>query len=206
MAPTPHSVGRYSTLVRLAKFALPMAAVATVGAIFVVGQRLDDAASMLSPEELARLGAGLRLEQPRFAGRTADGEPYVLSATSALPDGTLSERIGLEQPRGEVTMADGRAVSGRSIFGHLDRRDDRLVLTGDVVIETSDGYVFRTQRLDVDLASQGAESTVAIEGEGPAGSIEAGAMRIDRGPDGATPATFFFEDDVRVLFIPEASR
>lgn len=204
--PSPRSVGRYSAVVRLLKIGLPLAAVATVGAIFLAGQTLRDATSILSAEELARLGAGLRLEEPRFAGRTEAGEPFVFTATSATPDGALTDRIGLEQPRGEVTLNDGREVTGRSLFGHLDRGEDRLVLTGEVVIATSDGYTFETQRLEIDLESQGAVAPHAVRGEGPDSEIEAGRMRLEQGADGRAPVTIFFEDRVRVIFIPEPSR
>lgn len=201
---TPRGTGRYTALVRLAKIVLPLAALATIGAIFLAGQRRQDAGDLLSPAELATLGAGLRLQEPRFSGQTEAGEPYTLAAVSATPESAMPDRIDLESPRGELLMENGREIDGRSVSGRLDRADDRLMLRGDVVIETSDGYRFETEQLDIDLARRAAHSPVAIRGTGPSGSIEAGNMRLERGETGREPVTIFFEERVRVIFIPEA--
>lgn len=192
----------YSRRVRLMKIAMPLAAVAVVGAIFVAGRDRADVSALLSAEEIARLSAGLKLESPRFSGRTEAGEPFVIRADWAEPDGAMPDEIAMAEPRGEIALSDGRVLEGRAARGVLDRGSDRLRLTGSVVIETSDGYRVETETLEIDTAESAAESPVRVTGTGPAGRIEAGAMRLLRpeGRDGA--AQIWFEKRVRVVFSP----
>ncbi|MEM1346779.1 MAG: hypothetical protein AAGI34_19655, partial [Pseudomonadota bacterium] len=108
------AVSRYSRAVRLMKIALPVAALATVAAIFVGGLRLGPDADLLAPEDIAVLGAGLALDNPRYSGRTEVGEPYVLSARRAVPDGTAPQEIDLDTPTAAFTLEDGRRLDGRA--------------------------------------------------------------------------------------------
>lgn len=196
---------RYTRAVRWMKVTLPLGALAMVGAIFLLGRSLDGAETLLTAQEIAQLSAGMKLDNPRFAGRTAGGEPYVLRASWARPDGAAPTRIGLSEPSAEIRLEDGRLIDGRSDTGIFFRTDEILRLDGTVTIETSDGYRFETERLDINIGERKGRSPGAVEGTGPQGSIEAGAMRfVDEGAKG-TPS-FFFDGGVRVVFIPEASR
>ena len=194
----------YSRLVRLMKVLLPVAALVTVGAIFMVGRSTDTGESLLSAEDMATLGAGLRLEEPRFTGRTAAGEPYRVTARWAAPDSALPRRIRLDRPTGEIALAGGRQVTGSADSGLLLRRRDRLTLTGDVRLNTDRGQTFTSDRLSVNFAERTATSPRAVTVTGPEGRLEAGRMEIERSADGA--GRILFSGGVRVVFIPEASR
>ncbi|GMG84896.1 hypothetical protein LNKW23_41120 [Paralimibaculum aggregatum] len=199
------AVSRYSRRVRWMKIVLPVVALALIGTIFLAGRRLDQAQSLLSPEEIAALSAGLRLENPRIAGRTESGEPFILQALWAEPESAMPDRISLERPRGEVTLADGRLLTGRAATGLLERGEGRMWLENGVTLETSDGYRFETERLKVLLGTREAEAPGPVQGEGPRGSIEAGTMQITSEPTGGGArgaARIVFQDRVRVVFIP----
>ncbi|MEM9147734.1 MAG: LPS export ABC transporter periplasmic protein LptC [Pseudomonadota bacterium] len=199
-------VSRYSRRVRWMKVALPLFALVLVGAIFLVGRGLETQNALLSPEELARLSAGLKLERPRFAGRTEAGEPFVLRAVSAEPDGAMPNRIRLGEPDGELTLSDGRLITGRSDTGTMLRLEERLILDGAVRLDSSDGYRFEADRMIVNMGARRAKSIGPVRGQGPAGTIEAGAMRLVAGPDGKGATRIFFERRVRVVFIPPGTR
>ena len=200
------AIGRYSRRVRWMKVALPAGAALLVVAIFLAGRETGRQEGLLSPEEIAALSAGLRLERPRFAGRMAGGEPFVLRAAAAEPEGAMPDVIRLEAPDGELTLSDGRLVSARADRGLMRRAEERLELAGGVTITTSDGYRFASERLDLHMGERRAESPVAVRGDGPSGSIEAGRMRLLDGEEGAGAARLFFEDGVRVVFIPRSAR
>ena len=106
LAPRPdrRRIAGYTGMVRWLKILLPVAALLMVGAIFLVGRGLDEGESLLSPEELATLGAGLKLDSPRFSGRTAAGEAYVVRAEWALPDSAMPETVELHRPEGEIDL------------------------------------------------------------------------------------------------------
>ncbi|MEL6197902.1 MAG: LPS export ABC transporter periplasmic protein LptC [Pseudomonadota bacterium] len=194
---------RYSRFVRTAKIALPAGAVLVLASIFLSGNDRGGIEDMLSPEELARLGAGLRLNQPRFAGTTSTGEPFVLTAEAALPDGPLAREIGFEAPRGRVTLSDGTIIEAEAEAGHMHRDNEHLDFDGRVLITTSDGYRFETRSLSIDLETKGALAPGAVRGEGPQGTLEAGRLTILDGEDGLGSARFFFDGGVRLLFTPQ---
>ena len=196
-------VARYSRTVRLMKVALPIGAVLLIGTIFVFGRERAAVIDLDQAADMAALGTGLRLDEPRFAGVTEDGDPFVVTADWALPDGAMPDRVGLERPVGELHMADETVVTVRAATGELFRGDERLNLAGDVVLETSDGYRVETPRVEVDLGAKVAVAPERLHATGPRGGIEADRVRVVRG-EGKGGTTVLFEGDVRVTWQPDA--
>lgn len=202
------AVEGYSRSIKWLKVLLPLAALVLISAVFLI-DRWDDE-SLFSSEELAALGAGMQLENPRFTGTTEAGNPFVLTARRANPDGPSPEIITLDEPRGEMDLRDGRILNGRSKNGVMKRSADELTLTGNVVITTSDGYRADMEKLVIDIDRKSAIAPVPVTGFGPSGSIAAGSFRADRPVDRqgreAKDMVLWFENRVRVIFIPEQSR
>lgn len=198
----------YSRTVRLMKIALPLGALVLIAAIFLAGRDRGDGSALLTAQELARLGAGMKLDAPRFAGRTDSDEPFIIRAAWAEPDGAVPNEITLEAPNGELIMKDGRTLTGRADKGLMLRDREELTLSGDVVVETSDGYRLETQTLQMELDRRIAKSPGPVRGTGPAGSIEAGAMIMRQsGKEGEKKTNqIWFEKRVRVVFIPDGAR
>ena len=195
-------VRRYSRLVSWMKVALPLGAVALLAALYLGARDGGDVSDVFTAEELARLGAGMRLENPRFAGVTDAGEPFTVRADWAVPDGAMPRVIDLERPRAEIGLKDGRTVTVVAAEGRLNRRRETATLTGGVTLETSDGYRIETARVRVDFAEKTARAPGAVTAEGPRGSIEAGSMRAEGGPEGLADGQIWFENRVRLVFIP----
>lgn len=198
-------VRRYSRLVTWMKVALPLAAVALVAVIFLSARDRGDLSDIFTAEELARLGAGMRLDNPRFAGVTEAGEPFVVRADWALPDSAMPRIVDLEKPRGEIQLNDGRTIEVAAASGRLDRRRETATLTGGVTLETSDGHRIETGRVRVDFEARTANAPGPITAEGPRGSVEAGSMRAAGGETGLADGQIWFENRVRLVFIPRES-
>ena len=204
-------VMRYSQLVRWMKIALPLAALGLIVAMFVIPRdRLDEG---LTAAQIAALGAGLKLDNPRFVGTADTGEPYEIVADWALPDGVVPDRIELSRPEGQIVTADHGLVTARADTGILVRSAETLTLIGAVEIETADGYRFETGRAEIGFSGYSIVAPGAVWMSGPMGTIEAGSMRgadagagdgQGDGPGGA--ARIWFENRVRVVIIPESSR
>ena len=197
-------VERYSRTVRRAKVLLPLGAVLLIGMIFVFGRERAAVFDAGQVAEVAALGAGLRLDKPRFAGVTEDGEPFVVTADWALPDGAMPDRVDLERPVGEVHLGEERIVTVRAATGELFRQDERLNLRGAVVVETSDGYRLETPTVEVDLGAKVAVAPERLHATGPRGGIDADRVRVVRG-SGEGESTVLFEGNVRVTWRPEAA-
>lgn len=196
------SLDRYTRAVGWMKVVLPIAALLMVGLIFVIGRERGAATDLFTAEELARLGAGLKLDQPRFAGVTDAGEPFVLKADWALPDSAMPEEIQLENPTAEVSLQDDRQIAGAARYGLMERSARTLTLTGGVRLETSDGYQFETEMLRVETEARAASTATPVTGTGPQGRIEAGSFRVRQVGERNSDTVIWFENGVRVLFNP----
>ena len=196
-------VRAYSRAVAWMKVLLPLGAVVLIAAIFVTARDKGDLTKIFTAEELATLGAGLRLDNPRFAGLTEQGEPFAIRADWALPDSAMPRMIDLERPEGEIEMSDGRTIAARAATGRMHRKDKTLVLEGGVVLDTSDGYHIETGLIEFDLGAKTANAPGPVSGTGPRGQIDAGSFRAAAGEGGAGTGQIWFENRVRLVFIPD---
>jgi lipopolysaccharide export system protein LptC len=184
------------------KVLLPLAAVAVMSALFFSAQKKSDLSEIFTAEELITLGAGLRLDNPRFAGVTEQGEPFAIRADWALPDSAMPRIIDLERPEGEIELSDGRTIAARSATGRMHRQQKILVLEGGVVLDTSDGYHVETDKMEIDLGAESALAPGPVSGTGPTGQIDAGSFRATTGKQGVGGRTIWFENKVRLVLIP----
>jgi len=195
-------VRNYSRVVAWMKVLLPLGAVALIAAIFVTARDKGDLTKIFTAEELATLGAGLRLDSPRFAGVTERGEPFAIRADWALPDSAMPRFIDLERPEGEIELNDGRTIAARAATGQMHRAEKILVLEGGVVLDTSDGYHVETEMVELDLDAKTAIAPGPVIGTGPRGQIHAGSFRAVAGEDSIVAGKIWFENRVRLVFIP----
>lgn len=195
-------VRRYSRWVRGMKVALPLGALALMAAIFFGARDRGDLNDLFTAEELATLGAGLKLDNPRFAGVTGRGESFTVRADWALPDSAMPLVIALEKPRGEIALADGRKLTGTASTGQILRLERQLILEGSVVLDTSDGYHLETERLELDMESKAVHAPGPVSGAGPNGAIESGSLRVEAAGKAGGPDKIWFENRVRLVFSP----
>lgn len=184
------------------KILLPIGALVVIGAIFLVGRERATIFDADTAAQLATVGIGMRLDNPRFSGLTDEGDPFVITADWALPDGAMPNRITLESPVGNLRSGT-RTLTVIAETGELFREEERLHLGGRVVMESSDGYRIVTDRVDIDLAARNAIAPEHLRAEGPQGSIEAERARISRG-ETDDDMTIRFEGQVRVKWQPVA--
>ena len=195
----------YSRTVRWMKVTLPIAAVLLIGLIFLTGKDRGGVIEAGTGSASALLGAGLEVENPRFAGVTDEGDPFVVTADRALPDGAVPDRVALEQPAGEIQLGDGRTLTVTSATGEMFRKDERLHLIGNVVLQTSDGYRVVTERIELDLDQKSAHAPTRVKASGPRGGIQADQVVIEGGGDTQGAAVMRFDGNVRVLYRPGAA-
>ena len=185
------------------KVILPIGAVLLIGLIFLIGDDRNAVVDAETAADVAMLGAGLKLDNPRFAGVTDDGDPFVVTADWALPDGAMPDRIDLEKPKGEVRLGDGLTVNVIADTGQMQRKDEKLHLMGEVEVISSDGYTARTERVELDLARKSAKAPQTIVAEGPRGRLEADQMRVDSVDPDSRDVVMHFEGNVRLRILPK---
>lgn len=203
IARTEGSGEGYTRRIRRTKIALPLVAAATIAVIFLAPKDKISESLGLSPEERAALDDGLRLISPRYTGATEAGEPYVLRAVWALPDGPDPKKIELGDVEGEIDLAEGRSVTLTAPEGLYRPKRRKLNLAGGIAIDSSDGYSVRTEAAILNGTLNTVVSKTPIEAWGPKGRLEAGSMRAERDENGDD--IVWFDGGVRVVFRPDAA-
>ncbi len=193
----------YSRTVHWMKILLPIGAIALIGLIFMVGRDRFESSPAQQIVNAAALTAGLKLENPRYAGVTSDGDPFVVTADSALPDGAMPDRIELDQPKAELRLGNGITLNVTSDNGEMFRVQERLNLDGEVVLVTSDGYRAEAPRVELDMAKRIAVLPEKVVATGPNGGIQADRLRIEQTGESSREVTALFTGNVHVTFTPK---
>jgi len=160
-----------SQLIKRLRIVLP-AAIAVILAL-MIGWMVFGAA-------LARLGdprlggdALIHMTNAQFFGRDSAGRPYVLGAAEASRNDRDLKLITLRGP--SLTLDNGGERPNRmTADGGLYREDSRIVsLQGHVVVQTSQGDVFRTDKAVIDTVQGSVAGPDPVTGDGPTGEISA---------------------------------
>ncbi|MGG7566856.1 LPS export ABC transporter periplasmic protein LptC [Rhodovulum sp. DZ06] len=203
----------YSRFVRWLKLGLPLIALAILSAVFLLPKdRAFDGGLIYSTADLIALGEGMNVDNPRFTGTTEAGEPFVVAADNAVPDGPNPSQIVLARPRASIDQ-DDRSISLTAREGELRPKAHLLELSGDVRLDTTDGWQVRTNWVEADIKRGIVRAPGKVRAEGPQGAIEAGSFRAEQGGTGdlgapaanqglSSDARFWFENGVKVTYAP----
>ena len=144
--------------------------------VFVQSSGRDTTPLVLSEGDEAALEDGLRMLSPSFTGRTTGGEPYVVTADWALPDGPNPNQIALKGIEATMTLADGRIATMLAADGEFFPQIKRLRIENGVAVTTSDGYQIDTKAAVIDAEKRTLITDSGVVASGPAGSIKADMM------------------------------
>lgn len=171
-------------LVRVLRYALPAIAALMIGLVVAWPQLIGGGAGliapMLAPEQLDGTDV-MRMNNPRYVGRTSAAEPIGVRAVSAYLDPAQPDRIHLEQVAADLARAGERDIRLLAGSGVYDREAEDVDLSGGVELTTSDGYRFETPSVLLNLERGQAFGREPIAGAGPAGTIAAESFEIKDG-------------------------
>ena len=171
---------RYSRLVSLLRYLLPILAVALLALVAiwpqihrgVEGFRLQS--MRLDPNEVSTL----RMTNARYQGVDERNRPYVLTAEGAVQNPRDKNFVALEAPRADLKLENGTGVSIAAESGVYDGAAKMLDLMGAVRVRRDDGYVFETEVARIDLKTGQVEGHDPVRGHGPGGTVEAEGFRV----------------------------
>lgn len=193
---------RRAVVLRALKIGLPLVAIGILVSLFLFNRAVYDGRISFDGVDVSALDEGLKLTNPRFTGATRRGEPFVVTADWALPDGPQPEKIELSKVKGEIELADGRLITLAAEAGLIRPNDNHVALSGGVRLTTSDGYVVTAETAAFDAETEEVTAAGDVVAESALGRITAENMRATRAPDaGADPdegAYIWFENRVRV--------
>jgi lipopolysaccharide export system protein LptC len=178
------------------KIALPLALIAAIAVAIVVPRLGREEGFDFSGFDVSD---GMRMANPRFNGVTRSGQPYEIASDWAQPDSPDPGRVELGPVRGWIDLDPARRATIVADGGVALPHENLLRLSGNVIVETTDGYRLRTGEAEIDIADSTLRAPGPVAGAGPAGEIEAGSMRASRDQAGDV---IWFEDRVRVVIEP----
>lgn len=186
-------------MIRALKFILPTAALAVFASLFLFSNaRFSDGISF-DGVDFSSLEEGLKLANPRFTGTTNRGEPFIVSADWALPDGPQPEKVELSNVVGEFVLKDGLLITLSADMGVLRPDDKVLNLTEGARLTTSDGYVVSASSAIINADTEEMQATGQVVASGPIGKITSDSMRASRiDVNGDDSAYIWFEKRVKV--------
>lgn len=194
---------RRTRLVRRLRFAL-WAAAALLAAALVGLIIMDRDPQVAAPQPEIDDGA-VRMANPRFTGRDAAGNAFVVTADQALRrPGEAPDLTDLENPALRI-MPDGEGAKATpteadALRGVYNNESKILRLEADVDLATDSGYRFKTSQAQVNLAERTAEGDQPVEVTGPVGRIKAQSWRFE--DDGRV---MHFEGDVQTVLYEDGT-
>lgn len=200
----PADGGLHSRVVATLRVALPLAALALLSTLFLFSRGPRTGALPFAEAEVQALLREPRMTAPAFAGMTEDGAEVRLTADSARSAADAGAGSAA-RPVLELTTAEGTAYRAEATEARLDPAGGILVLSGGVVLTSSDGWRIETAAVAAALDRTWAETTGAVTAAGPAGRIEAGRMRLTR-REGGEPGgdVLVFKGGVKLLYAPRS--
>ena len=173
---------RRRSTVRLAKYVLPVAALALLSSIALwpeLTRTIEN--GRVTWRRLTALSAtNGQMMRPRYHGLDGQNRPYTISAETADRDGP--NRIRLAAPVGDVTLQNATWLLVRARHGDFMQHTNELDLSDAVTLYRQDGTIMTSSVATINLKQGAATSDEATHAEGPFGTLDAqGFTLVDKG-------------------------
>jgi lipopolysaccharide export system protein LptC len=196
----------HSRVVGWLKVVLPLLALVLLSTLFLLSDRIDPEDAIPYAEvDVEALALDPRMTAPIYAGITEDGTAITVTAKEARPssDEEAADAVGIQA---RLEMPGGGSAEIDAAEARVDNAAGNLRLSGGVTLKSSAGYTVTTDALTARLDRSGAESTGAVQAEGPAGVLTAGkfSMQFEQGADQEAGRTYLlvFTDRVKLVYQP----
>ena len=172
---------RYSRFVALMKRLLSLGAFLIIAAVlaFFFVQRMPRQLQM-SYEKLGRIENDLTMVKPRLAGADAKGNPFVITADSAVQDAHNPKKASLKNLEADLTVDKQNWVNARARTGMVDMDTGALELRGGIDVFTATGYELHSNSASANLKQSVIHGHEPVTGQGPQGSLRADEFHADR--------------------------
>jgi len=118
--------------------------------------------------------------KPHYQGVDAHNKPFTVTAEHGVQQD--KDTMLLDTLRADMIGANGEWMAMNAGAGELNNTAKTLKLTKSVELFYEGGYQFRTDHADVDIGKGTASGDSPVQGQGPAGTLEAKNFSIvDRG-------------------------
>jgi lipopolysaccharide export system protein LptC len=172
---------RYSRFVILMKRVLALGAFAIIAAVlaFFFVQRLPRGLQM-SYERLGHIQNDLTMVKPRLTGADSKGNPFVITADTAVQDAHNAKKASLKHLEADLTLDKQNWLNARARTGMVDMTTGQLELGGGIDVFTASGYELHSNSASANLKQSMIHGHEPVTGQGPDGTLRADEFHADR--------------------------
>ena len=193
---TINEAQRYSRFVQVMKRALPIAAAIIAAGVLAFALQPGEASRFaMTFSEVGKLEGDLSMSHLRLTGADDSGQPFVVTAQSAVQDKAHSKRALLNKVEADITLKDGTWINVVSDKGAVDSEKHTLDLAGNIGIYSDNGYEAHSPTAQVDLKTGIVHGSQQVNVQGPLGTLTADGFEIHR-----ETKKLFFKGNVKSVF------
>jgi lipopolysaccharide export system protein LptC len=172
---------RYSRYVALMKRLLSLGAFLIIAAVlaFFFVQRMPRQLQM-SYERLGHIDNDLTMVKPRLAGADVKGNPFVITADSAIQDVHNPKKADLKNLEADLTLDKQNWINARAKTGMVNMDTGQLELNGGIDVYTANGYELHSHSASANLKQSVIHGHEMVTGQGPQGKLRADEFHANR--------------------------
>jgi lipopolysaccharide export system protein LptC len=172
---------RYSRYVALMKRLLSLGAFLIIAAVlaFFFVQRMPRQLQM-SYERMGRIENDLTMVKPRLAGADSKGNPFVITADSAVQDANDPKKADLKNLEADLSLDKQNWINARAKTGMVDMNTGQLELRDGIDMFTATGYELHSNSASANLKQNIIHGHEPVTGQGPEGRLRADEFHADR--------------------------
>jgi lipopolysaccharide export system protein LptC len=171
--------GRHDRLIATANRLLPL----SIGVLFafLVMAPLTmggDASFVLDKNKVEVARERLKIQRARYRGTDAKGQPFALTAGSALQKSSAEPIVNIRDLAAAIRLSDGPAEM-TAPTGRYDMDSEQVNVAGPIKVRGPNNYALDTNDAVVDLKTRRLRSTAAVTGTVRQGTFSGDSMRAD---------------------------
>lgn len=174
-----HPGSSHDRVVRWSLYILP-AAIGVLAAWLVLAPLFTggDVSFVLDKNKVDIASERLFTRAAEYRGEDAKGQPFSLSAGSAVQKSSADPTVQLNELSAQIGLPEGPATL-KADTGRYNLADQKVSIDGPIQFKTTDGYTLDTHDATVDLKTRQMQSAGAVTGRTPMGVFSGNSMRAD---------------------------
>ncbi|RZM33071.1 MAG: LPS export ABC transporter periplasmic protein LptC, partial [Sphingomonas sp.] len=188
-------------LVTIARVGLPMS-IGVLAAFLVMAPltATGDVSFVLDKNKVEVATERLKIQAARYSGQDTKGQPFQLTAGSAIQKSSAEPIVRLNQLKAGIQLTDGPAQVVANT-GRYDMDTETVKLDGPIAMRAAGGYALDTRDATLNLKNRQMQSQGGVSGTVPQGTFRGDTMRAD-----LENRTVTIDGNARLRIVPRGAR